>query len=419
MFCRRLVEGEIHATLSEERPSIARRKGLVTLIIIAVMITLFFAAMANSSETQQKTGTSIVGDFGGKPATRERASPNGTLILHIVDLLSWQGISAAYIVSRSQPSGQAPLSGLTNLTGYATFNSLMAGDYQIIVSKNSYLNFTLWATINQSYTNRYAIPLQSSFGSMSFNISESSMEGNPIPGVTVVLTSISTHQSWVNYTDSNGVVLFDSVPVGNYTISFSKSAYYGFNMTISILSGQNPTWIITLAAQPGTVLGGSATVLPVLTIVGILGLVGVISVLVVASRRDRGDAGTAPQKWQTDNILGKVEQQHPEKSISSPSRRVCPYCGSIIETDRGTFCSKCGSSILAEKAATFIPSDMKRVPAIMGICIVCKLKMKQGDDVVRCPYCGYSAHKTHMLEWLHVKGYCPVCHRHLDEEDFQ
>jgi rubrerythrin len=49
--------------------------------------------------------------------------------------------------------------------------------------------------------------------------------------------------------------------------------------------------------------------------------------------------------------------------------------------------------------------------------MVCKLEIFENDQVVRCPYCGYVAHKAHMLEWLHVKDYCPICHHHLDEEN--
>jgi len=44
-------------------------------------------------------------------------------------------------------------------------------------------------------------------------------------------------------------------------------------------------------------------------------------------------------------------------------------------------------------------------------CIICNLTLKRGDEVVRCPSCGNKAHKTHMLEWLHVKKYCPACHK--------
>jgi uncharacterized delta-60 repeat protein len=53
----------------------------------------------------------------------------------------------------------------------------------------------------------------------------------------------------------------------------------------------------------------------------------------------------------------------------------------------------------------------------IGRCMVCNLDILESDLIVRCPYCGSMAHRTHMLEWLHVKDYCPACHNHLEEEN--
>jgi hypothetical protein len=66
-----------------------------------------------------------------------------------------------------------------------------------------------------------------------------------------------------------------------------------------------------------------------------------------------------------------------------------------------------GQAIRAEEA----PSSSKK-------CIVCNLAISKADDVVSCPHCGNRAHREHMLEWLHTHDYCPVCEKHLREQDF-
>ncbi len=52
-------------------------------------------------------------------------------------------------------------------------------------------------------------------------------------------------------------------------------------------------------------------------------------------------------------------------------------------------------------------------------CVVCNLPLQYGDDVVWCPHCLSPAHRTHLLEWLHVKGTCPMCGRELDERELK
>jgi hypothetical protein len=52
-------------------------------------------------------------------------------------------------------------------------------------------------------------------------------------------------------------------------------------------------------------------------------------------------------------------------------------------------------------------------------CCVCNLTLNRGDEAVRCPFCLNVAHKDHMREWLHVRGSCPVCQRHVSESELQ
>jgi predicted RNA-binding Zn-ribbon protein involved in translation (DUF1610 family) len=52
-------------------------------------------------------------------------------------------------------------------------------------------------------------------------------------------------------------------------------------------------------------------------------------------------------------------------------------------------------------------------------CMVCNLELDEDDDVAWCPNCGSPAHRTHLLEWIHVKNNCPICGNHLGEQDLQ
>ncbi len=415
----RLVEGEIRPTLSETGLLIARRKGLAALIIVAVVLTLFFATAGDNNGSKQNLAASATGESFKKPITVERAPPNGMLLLHVTDYSSWQNISDAYVVSIDQPVGQSMLIGSTNSTGYLTFTSLVPGSYEIIVSKNWYFNYSFWATVNDNSTARYEIRLQSLLCSVAFRLLENS-SGNPIQGVAVVLTSVPPGQNWVNLTDYIGFVVFNSIPFGNYTISFSKNGYVDYAMNVTLSPGQNPAQIVTLASQSSTAPGGPAPVFPILSVVGILGLVGVTSMLVVARRHKQSSHRTASQQWQTDNIPEDVEKQDRlVRPVFVQSTRVCTYCGTTIETNRGDFCPNCGANTLAQSAATPIPSEKKNVPRTVGRCMICNLEMNENEEALWCPFCGNQAHKAHMLEWLHVKNYCPICHRQLDEHNYQ
>jgi hypothetical protein len=104
----------------------------------------------------------------------------------------------------------------------------------------------------------------------------------------------------------------------------------------------------------------------------------------------------------------------------------CNHCHAVIILSNAKFCSNCGSSLRhgtrdvtpyegAAKTKTQLPSA--RVENAEK-CMVCDLELTSGDDVVWCPHCGNPAHRRHLLEWVHVRGCCPVCGTALQERDF-
>ncbi len=46
-------------------------------------------------------------------------------------------------------------------------------------------------------------------------------------------------------------------------------------------------------------------------------------------------------------------------------------------------------------------------------CVVCDLLIYENEEFTTCPICNAIAHRTHLLEWLKIKGFCPNCGQHI------
>ncbi|MFX0169636.1 MAG: hypothetical protein ACFE89_09825 [Candidatus Hodarchaeota archaeon] len=49
-------------------------------------------------------------------------------------------------------------------------------------------------------------------------------------------------------------------------------------------------------------------------------------------------------------------------------------------------------------------------------CAVCRFDVFPGDRIVLCPACQSQGHRTHMLEYLKAKGYCPTCNTQFNSQ---
>jgi hypothetical protein len=78
----------------------------------------------------------------------------------------------------------------------------------------------------------------------------------------------------------------------------------------------------------------------------------------------------------------------------------CVFCGEKLRiTQDMQYCRYCGE--------------------IIPRCRICDLHIVHGDEILQCPRCKAYAHKTHLIEWVKVKGYCPVCGVDVEEsKDF-
>jgi hypothetical protein len=145
---------------------------------------------------------------------------------------------------------------------------------------------------------------------------------------------------------------------------------------------------------------------------------------------DRTNASTAPQtspnrSQQAGSISNPIRQNRiSQKQVFAESQRTlkyCIYCGAAISAPDWRFCQNCGASLSRE--ATEVPYQIERnvvsAEDHSGKCMVCGLRLDDGQALAYCAHCGSGAHKVHLLEWLHVKNYCPVCGQHLNEQDIE
>ena len=49
-------------------------------------------------------------------------------------------------------------------------------------------------------------------------------------------------------------------------------------------------------------------------------------------------------------------------------------------------------------------------------CMICKLDLREENEILQCPFCRSLFHKEHLEEWLTIKKTCPVCSQKFDKK---
>ncbi len=94
-----------------------------------------------------------------------------------------------------------------------------------------------------------------------------------------------------------------------------------------------------------------------------------------------------------ENVTTKIKTKKVEKRKS-----LCLFCEAkleVVEDEGPIVCQNCG----------------KEAP----YCEICKNIIIAGEKVVQSTVCGHIFHKKHIIEWIKVKGACPVCKEKLNE----
>jgi uncharacterized Zn-finger protein len=108
-----------------------------------------------------------------------------------------------------------------------------------------------------------------------------------------------------------------------------------------------------------------------------------------------------------ENFLTK---RKPKKTLKSDVRKEEIV---LVKTVKESRCTFCGEKFRITDTTKYCPWCGTEIPQ----CTVCLLPIIQGDEFVKCPYCGSFAHKNHLIEWVKVKGSCPYCKERLTEFD--
>ncbi|MFX1577384.1 MAG: RING finger protein [Promethearchaeota archaeon] len=74
---------------------------------------------------------------------------------------------------------------------------------------------------------------------------------------------------------------------------------------------------------------------------------------------------------------------------------------------------------MTQSAGRFVISSVKEIgqwdwTKTAAMCCVCRLQIRDGEQMVYCPHCGNPAHYRHLAEWVKMKGTCPICRNRIN-----
>ncbi len=49
------------------------------------------------------------------------------------------------------------------------------------------------------------------------------------------------------------------------------------------------------------------------------------------------------------------------------------------------------------------------------LCMICKLALRNNQEILICPFCQSFFHEEHLQDWLQLADDCPVCKNLLKE----
>jgi uncharacterized C2H2 Zn-finger protein len=164
---------------------------------------------------------------------------------------------------------------------------------------------------------------------------------------------------------------------------------------------------------------------PSLSAVGAILLIGIFLVIVpivVISARKAVVLTRTPGTRDTRRGMrvslraGNAEREPAWQSVNSERIVQCPRCGASLEPS-SSYCWNCNASTKTSLSAYGKEAGTTTEGTHSGICMVCKNPLGKEVELLFCPFCGSLAHSDHLLEWLHVKNYCPSCGRRLNENE--
>jgi predicted RNA-binding Zn-ribbon protein involved in translation (DUF1610 family) len=223
----------------------------------------------------------------------------------------------------------------------------------------------------------------------------------------------TTYYSWAGTGSGDENVEYPYPSPGFWYIMVRDSSGSGlYEITVTVYSG---------SGGGGSDDGGGGGVPTDLTVIAsILAIVIVLlfcAILAVSAGRrgTQGYSGSEPAYHQTQVPAREaIVQEERQERISATRNVQCKRCGASLKAG-DDYCWNCGAAAKVGLAPPLALGRRTKGRIRSGICMVCKRGLENADEMLFCPHCGSLAHRDHLLEWLHVKNYCPSCGRHLDE----
>ena len=135
-------------------------------------------------------------------------------------------------------------------------------------------------------------------------------------------------------------------------------------------------------------------IVPIILIIILSLLIGIIFLVIASDNQKKIDSEVrrAIESAKTKILMKAPTKPASIRYVGKKKLMDCPSCGEALYKI-GSFCPYCGFKL--EK------------------CIVCNLIIGKDDEITKCPYCSGIAHRDHILEYIKVKGQCPICGKEL------
>ncbi|MCU1306221.1 MAG: Kelch domain protein [Acidobacteriaceae bacterium] len=194
----------------------------------SVAITASLSGYQSSTQTLSVVAnTSTSANFTLTPASAPPPATSGTVSGQVTKISNGQALAGATV----QYSGGSTL---TNITGNYTFASVPAGTFNFTASANGSLSRTISSTVTAGANTATNFQLTTA-GKIRGTVT--STTGAAVSGVTVKLSGGVISTTATLTTDASGNYLSNWIPVGNYTVTVSKTGHTTLSKTGTVTSG--------------------------------------------------------------------------------------------------------------------------------------------------------------------------------------
>jgi DNA-binding beta-propeller fold protein YncE len=167
----------------------------------------------------------------------------GTLVAACTDNRG-EPLSAADIISTSQPEGQTPLQGITDENGIAEFRGVRPGAYTLETSREGQVLGSQSTEVSAGQETRSNLRATSS--SLTITVLESN---SPVAGAIVSMKAGGDELTQT--TGLDGKVTFSNVNPGDYVVTAAKNGI-SIEKEVSVVEGNDNNFSISLISSPST-----------------------------------------------------------------------------------------------------------------------------------------------------------------------